>query len=82
MNLICPYLEDDLSLVESSLPGCPGLAGDGVLPHHEVHGPVGVLHRSGNIPERGRIKMFYIILSKDDFLIKNYTIRKSAFKKY
>ncbi len=46
------YLEYHLSLVESSLPGRALLAGDGVLPQHQVHRPVRVLHRPRDKPEQ------------------------------
>jgi hypothetical protein len=46
------YLEYHLSLVESSLPGRALLAGNGVLPQHQVHRPVRVLHRPRDKPEQ------------------------------
>ena len=63
-------LEDDLTFVESTLPGSPFLPGDAepekrvrpsvsqsritiyLLPQHEVHGPVLVLHGPSNEPKR------------------------------
>ena len=40
-------LEDDLPLVEPALPGRALLPRDPVLPQHQVHRPVSVLHRPG-----------------------------------
>ena len=42
-------LEDHLALVEPALPGRPLLPGDGVLPQHQVHRTVRVLHRPCNV---------------------------------
>merc|ERR550519_1430575 len=41
-------LEDDLTFVETALPGSSFLAGDSELPQHEVHGAVLVLHGSSD----------------------------------
>jgi len=37
-------LEDDLTLVESPLPGCSLLPRDAILPEHQVHGAICILH--------------------------------------
>ena len=42
-------LEDHLSLVQPPLPGGSLLPWDSVLPQHQVHRPVGVLHRPSDI---------------------------------
>jgi len=44
-------LEDHLTLIETSLPGRSLLARNGVLPQHQVHRAVSVLHWTSNIPE-------------------------------
>ena len=45
-------LEDDLALIESSLPRSALLARDAILPQHQVHRAVRVLHR----PKRRRVR--------------------------
>merc|ERR1719431_713000 len=44
--------EDDLTLVQPPLPGGPLLSGDPVLPQHQIHSTISILHGPSNVSKR------------------------------